>query len=231
MTVEVYLPASSHTRLKGLCKTRWVERHTCLDVFLEIYEALITFLDAILSPHEYPDLPCTTGSWDWDSDTRVKAQGLKAALSSFQIITVFMITKNTLDLVKLLTVKFQKRDQDIFEAYRMVDEVIESVKTTRKNIDTTFSLWYDEILQLTTNIGVEETVPRKTSLQRNRINTPSACPMEHYRRTIAIPLLDSLIIQMEERFKGEERHAGALLFLVPSVMLTCAQISGWAPLG
>ena len=72
-----------------------MERHTCFDVFLEIYDALVNFLDAILYPHEYPDLPSTTGSWDWDNDTRLKAQGLKAALSSFQTITVFMITKNT----------------------------------------------------------------------------------------------------------------------------------------
>ena len=96
-------------------------------MFLEIDEALVTFLVAILSPHEYPDFPSTTGSWDWDNDTRVKAQGLRAALSSFQTITVFMITKNTLDLVKILAVKFQKSDQDIFEAYRMVDKVIGSV--------------------------------------------------------------------------------------------------------
>ena len=44
--------------------------------------------------------------------------------------------------------------------------------------------------------------------------------MEHYRMTIAIQLLDSLILQMVERFRGKERQAGALLFLVPSEMST-----------
>ena len=29
------------------------------------------------------------GNWNWDSETRVKAQGLKAALSSFQTLAVF----------------------------------------------------------------------------------------------------------------------------------------------
>ena len=75
----------------------------------------------------------------------------------------------------------------------MVDSVIASVKTTRLIIDTTFSLWYDEILLLAESIGTVECVPR-----RNHSNTPSESPMEHYKRVVAIPLLDSLISQMVE---------------------------------
>ena len=64
LTIKVYLPQSSHTRLPGLCKTRWVERHTCFGVFLEMYEALVTFLETIVSPHDFPDLASSDGSWD-----------------------------------------------------------------------------------------------------------------------------------------------------------------------
>ena len=214
LTVKVYLPESSHKKLPGLCKTRWVERHICFDVFLELYEALVTFLDAIISPYEYPALISPDKSWDWDRDTTVRAQGLKAALTSFQTLSVFVITKNVLDEAKVLASKLQKRDQDIYEAYRMIDKVIDSVKTTRFTIDTTFSLWYDEILQLAENIGTVESVPR-----RNRSNTPSESPMEHYKRVVAIPLLDSLLSQMVERFSDEGRHASNLLCLVPSILL------------
>ena len=49
-TVEVYLPSSSHSKLSGLCKTRWMERHSCFEVLHEMYETLVTFLDAIV-PH------------------------------------------------------------------------------------------------------------------------------------------------------------------------------------
>ena len=117
----------------------------------------------------------------------------------------------------MLASKLQKRDQDIYEAYRMVDKVIDSVKTTISTIDTTFSLWYDEILQLA---GTVESVPRKTSLQRNRSNTPSESPMEHYKRAVAIPLLDSLLSQMVELFSDEGRHASNLLCLVLSILLS-----------
>lgn len=81
-----FLPYSKASKLLGLCKTRWVERHIRFEVFLEMYEPLITFMDAILSPAEYPNLASSDGSWNWDAETRVKAQGLKAALSSFQTL-------------------------------------------------------------------------------------------------------------------------------------------------
>ncbi|KAK3754906.1 hypothetical protein QZH41_003007 [Actinostola sp. cb2023] len=95
LTLEKYLPDCSHSKLPGLCKTRWVERHTCLEVFLEMYELIVTFLDAIIAPHEYPDLVSTTGSWNWDRDTNVKAQGLKASLLSFQTVAVFITQQRT----------------------------------------------------------------------------------------------------------------------------------------
>ena len=85
LTVTNLMPTSSHSKLPWLCKTRWVERHTCFDVFLELYEPLG-------SPHQYPELQSSDGYWKWDSETTVRAQGLKASLSSFQMIATFIIT-------------------------------------------------------------------------------------------------------------------------------------------
>ena len=34
---------------------------------------------------------------------------------------------------------------------------------------------------------------------------------------MAIPLLDSLIIQMQDRFSDEDRHARHLIYIVPSI--------------
>ena len=60
LTLKEYLPKNSHNKLPGLCKTCWVERHTCLNLFLEIYELLVTFLDSVISLYEYPDLKSST---------------------------------------------------------------------------------------------------------------------------------------------------------------------------
>jgi len=39
------------------------------------------------------------------------------------------------------------------------------------------------------------------------------------KKSVAIPLLDSLIIQMQDRFSDEDRHARHLLYLVPSIIV------------
>ena len=135
---------------------------------------------------------------------------------SFQTVEVFIATKNILDEVKALASKLQKRDQDIFEAYMMVDKVVGNIKSVRKNIDSDFQVWYKQILDLAEKLGIVEASPTKTSIQRNRSNIPSYSPIEHYKKSVATPLLDSLIIQMQDRFSDEDRHARHLLYLVPS---------------
>ena len=69
----------------------------------------------------------TNYTWDWDRDTLAKTQGMMAALTTFQNIAVFIITKNTLDIVKVLSAKLQKHNQDVLETYAMIDYVMESL--------------------------------------------------------------------------------------------------------
>ena len=85
---------------------------------------------------------------------------------------VFIASKNILNEVKALASK-QKRDQDILEAYMMVDEVVGNIKSVRKNIDSDFQVWYKQILDLAEKLGIVKASPRKTSVQRNRSNIPS----------------------------------------------------------
>ena len=47
----------------------------------------------------------------------------------------------------------------------------------------------------------------------------SSSPIDHYKKTGVIHLLDSLIIQMHDRFSNEDRHACHLLCLVPSIIV------------
>ena len=45
----------------------------------------------------------------------------------------------------------------------------------------------------------------------------SSSPIDHYKNTLVIPLLNSLIIQMQDRFADEDRYARHLLCLLPSI--------------
>ena len=75
-------------------------------------------------------------------------------------------------------------------------------------------------MKLANDVGAAETVPRKTRIQRHQNNTPSISPEEHYKRAIAIPLLDILILQLNDRFTTKNnKHLHSLLSLIPSVFL------------
>ena len=50
----------------------------------------------------------------------------------------------------------------------------------------------------------------------------SSSPIDHYKKTVAIPLLDSSIIQMQHRFSDEDCHARHLLRLVQSILINKA---------
>ena len=50
----------------------------------------------------------------------------------------------------------------------------------------------------------------------------TSSPIDRYKKTVAIPLLDSLIIQMQGRFSDEHRHASHLLYVVPSIIVNKA---------
>ena len=50
----------------------------------------------------------------------------------------------------------------------------------------------------------------------------SSSRIDRYKKTVAIPLLDSLIIQMQGRFSDEHRHASHLLYVVLSIIVNKA---------
>ena len=59
---------------------------------------------------------------------------------------------------------------------------------------------------------------------KNNIISYNICssPIDHYKMTVAIPLLDSLIIQMQDRFSDEDHQACQLLCLMLMIIVNKA---------
>lgn len=57
---------------------------------------------------------------------------------------------------------------------------------------------------------------KKPSISRE--NHPAGNPEEYYRRSIAIPLLDCIICELDSRFSSLAKTASKLLFLAPSAI-------------
>ena len=168
--LDSYAPDSRVTKLKGLCKTRWTERHDCLDMFHSLYEYIFTCMHAMVQPGEYTNIE---SSWDWDAETRTRAQGFMISLKSGRNIIALVILVNGLDTVKGLSAKLQKRDADVVAAYKLIDTAIEEVKRMRTDFDSIWNDWFLEAKKIATDVGAEIAIPRRAKHHTLRANTPA----------------------------------------------------------
>ena len=88
-------------------------------------------------------------NWDWDSESKVKAQGVLHSLISTQNIVEFLVAKNALQLIRPIAGKLQKKDRDIVAASNMIDKTISNINDLREYIEREFCDWLKELWKLT----------------------------------------------------------------------------------
>ena len=144
-------------KLVGMCKTRWVERHTCYDTFYDMYEFLSERLETVLNPSEYHEIyeeVALTSSWDQETNE----QGLLTSLTSSRAIIAFITTKNVLENARPMVSKLQNRDLDIYQAYSMIDHTRERMITMRQEIEE-YSVLYKDATCLATLLCTSISAP------------------------------------------------------------------------
>ena len=85
----------------------------------------------------------------------------------------------TLAVIKPVSIKLQKKSNDIVKAYNMIAETEKELGQMRNNADTVFKAWYENAVALGSDLGTEPSVPRTASRQRHRDNTPHDSPEEY----------------------------------------------------
>ncbi|KAK3094432.1 hypothetical protein FSP39_001685 [Pinctada imbricata] len=207
--------SSKAKKLKGLCKTRWVERHLCFDTMYELFGAICSTYEYILDPKsieiDNAELPV-----EWDRETRVKAQGLLSVMKSSSFLVAFVTVKNVLEIIKPLTVKLQKRDIDIVDAYNLIDSTKREVKDLRARIgNEDFSVWFKDAEHLATVANSLITTPRLAGKQRYRANAECSNAEEYFLRNVAIPFCDFISSKLATRFSEDNRAGKAMFSLLP----------------
>ncbi|KAL5493440.1 hypothetical protein EMCRGX_G014623 [Ephydatia muelleri] len=98
---------------------------------------------SIVDPNVYSDMNIDT-NWEWDSETRIKAQGLLHSMKDPKILVAFIVTNNVLEIFKPIAVKLQKKDgyEDIVHAYNLIHSVISDIAIFRENIEKDFHDWF-----------------------------------------------------------------------------------------
>lgn len=227
---------SAPTRKKhlyGLCKTRWVERHTCFDTFAEMYEYICTALEAITFPNRHPDLlqvkpdDPESDQWNWqrDRDTVTQAQGLFANLQKAKFIMAFVVVKNCLHLMRGMTVKLQKRDIDVIGAYNMISDIKKQIDDLRINLDKEHEEWFKEAQGMAEKVGTEIKIPRITGRQIHRSNAENSTPIDYYCVNNSTKFVDHLVTEFNSRFSDENQVGVKLFYILPAHIITLQESS------
>jgi hypothetical protein len=175
--MESISPAAKKVKLKDLCKTWWVERVDAYLVFYDLYPALIETMKAINTCD--PDY----GDWAWDQETMTRANGFYLQLKSFQFLVAFSVAMRILSILRSLTIKLQKKANDILAAYELVSDVLLELELLKINCEDEFHSWYEEMKTLADELNIPVGCPRITARQAHRSNIPADTPEAYTEET------------------------------------------------
>ena len=208
--IESGLPEVRKKRVKPLCRTRWVERHDSLEVFVELYPVIIGALS---------DIAYGKDSVSWNRETVSDANGLLSAIEKFSFLLTLVVVYNILSYIKGLTVLLQQRSIDIVQGITLVQDVLGQLKELREELDDWNKIWFQMAVEIAEEVGTEKpSIPRICNRQTQRSNVEAYVPEVYYRRSMTAPFLDHLLQEMEDRFSTNAKVATLGLCLVPSTI-------------
>ena len=79
-------------------------------------------------------------------------------MKTFGFISTFLITKNSLGTLKPIAAKLQKKDQNVFQAYSMIDDTIKAVAKVKSNIEEGCHEWFEDASRLADKSQCQESL-------------------------------------------------------------------------
>ncbi|KAK2727278.1 hypothetical protein QYM36_007948 [Artemia franciscana] len=192
--------------LKGLCETKWVERHDAIQISKQLIVPIFKALEEIET--------------DGDSVTLSKARSLLNNILSLDYIVTLIVMDcflgYTLNLSKLL----QSENINMVMYIQCVESVTEMFKEIRNSAEGRFHQLFLEATRLCRELEVILVMPRK----RNLFKIPSDIPAEkhiefYYRVSIFLPFVDQLIQSLESRFTKYKVTLKGLSGILPSFVV------------
>lgn len=194
-------------KLKTLCETRWVERHTTLQNISHIYEAIVHCLTAITSRNT---------DCNWDTKSVTEASGLLMHITNSKWIVAINVYLHFSGYLRTLSVLLQGPTEDILSAFQKVSVVTNELKSIRESCDEAFCYVWENVNKMANLVGTEISIPRVCGRQTKRNNVSADTPQQYWMRTLFIPYVDHLIMEFGSRFTHASRTSTLALCLLPA---------------
>lgn len=126
-------------------------------------------------------------------------------------------------MIEPLVNVLQSKRLDLFLCKQHIKRIANVLNEHRANADIGMQSLMDGAEEFAENIGVELRMPRTTTRQTQRSNPPSSNFTDYSKKSILIPYLDSLIMNLNIQFPDDNLPAYSLLQLHSSNMLKLTQ--------
>lgn len=120
------------SKLKSLCKTRWVQRIDDLHIFVELFDSIIKAFNEV-----------TSNPSKWSRDSLVDAMLLTQAMLNFEFILTLRVIERYMSYTESLTQALQPRAIDILQAVEHVSTLKKVLSDARSHIDIQFRAIYE----------------------------------------------------------------------------------------
>ena len=101
----------------------------------------------------------------------------------------------------------------------MIDKVLSQLRDIQSNIDTEFRVWFTLAVNMARSVGLEPSLPRTARCwSRYRNNVPGEDSETYYRRSTAMPVVNDLITNFQDRIS--DRNHTEIFSLPPSICLS-----------
>lgn len=205
-------------KLKNLCKTRWIERHTAFETIFSLYEYIVITLNEVCNSSRDEQFYPNNEEWNWDGETKAKANGLRHTFTNFGHIVCFVCAKDMLEPMLPLVSALQGELMEVYFGFQKIDQVTDSYQDIRTDVDSWFTRMYSKTLILAALVGSSEQRPRICSRQQNRENYPSNSVADYWKRSVVVPFLDVICAELTSRFSEDKRAHYELCALIPAVI-------------
>lgn len=237
---------TDETALKTLCRTRWLQRLSGLEVLVHLFVPIVMCCRRIARAE----------GGSWASDTRTKFQGIMDAVTTYKFIVCVQTLLCVLGIVAPLTKQLQGRAAEVAQAYMGIralkdrlhamrgeqlkltcDIVLAGAKAACESVAPDFNIkpeiprqsaW--QTLRANPPVGGDEDFPQHQvpdgATEAHRVNILATNAQNaissYYKRTVIIPCLDSLVSTMERSFVESGPNATAAhlcVHIVPLVIV------------
>ncbi|XP_016416839.1 uncharacterized protein LOC107746985 [Sinocyclocheilus rhinocerous] len=187
--------------LQGKFCSSWLEKHDSYEVFAQILEPLVDWLENIDN--------CQPQIWSLAVSNRAKR--LLQLIKDFDFIVAIVALKNASSFTRELSAALQKDHFSAASQLSQISGIVATLNRVKTNIKVFHQNWFDEASCFAQSLGVQVKVPDSVIVPRDSLLKPGS----YYKDAMSVPLVDHLINMVKDYFSDDHKEALNLLSLVP----------------